>query len=147
MNDAKFLVGTMCFQICVGPLQGPHKPSFLIWGFLALTRIFFKLLALRNSIIATFLNTLICSLSGVKRRCILVFKFFNIATEGWHVILRTSFFSFSFFLCLLSSSVLENFLVFKICFRTNSSLYLLSLSHTSRSLHCLSKTEFLTNPI
>ena len=137
----------MCFQICVGPLQEPHKPSFLICGFLALTRIFFKLLALRNPIIATFLNTLICSLSGVKRRCILVILFFNIATEGWHVILRTSFFSFYSFLCLLSSSVLENVLAFKICFRTNSSLYLLSLSHTSRSLYCLSKTKFLTNPI
>ena len=119
VDDVKFLVGTICLQIShLGPLQGPHQPLFLIWGIFALTRISFKLLALRNPIIGTSLNTLLCSLSGVKRRCILVIMTFNSAREGSYVILRISLSLFSFFLWLLSSSALESFLAFKICFHT-----------------------------
>ena len=98
------------------------------WCIFALTRIFFKLLYLRNPIIGTSLNTLLCSLLGVKRRCILVIMIFNWAREEWYVILRTSSSSFSFFLWLVSSSALEKVLAFKICFRTNLSLYPLPLS-------------------
>ena len=95
-----------------------------------------------NPTIGTSLNTLLCSLSGVKWRCILAIMTFNWAREGWYEILRTSLFLFSFFLWLLSSSALENILAFKICFRTNLSLYLHPLGQTSRSLHRLSKNEF-----
>ena len=97
-------------------LQGPHQAFFLIWSISALTRIFFKLLALRNPITGTSLNTSLCLLSGVKRMCILVIMTFNSAREGSYVILRISLSLFSFFLWLLSNSALESFLAFKICF-------------------------------
>ena len=149
VDDVKLLVRTICLQILhLGRLQGPQQPLLLIWGVFAFTRISFKLLALRNPIIGTSLNNLLCSLSGVKRSCILVIMIFNWAREGWYVILRTSLSSFSFFLWLLSSSALENFQAFKICFRTSLSLYPLPLSQISRSLHRLSKTwVFWTDPV
>ena len=123
-------------------LRGPHQPLFLIWGISVLIRISFKPLALRKPITGTSLNTLLCLLSGAKRRCILVIMSFNWVEEGWYVILRTILSSFSFFPWLLSSSALENFLAFKICFWTNLSLYPLPLIVTS----FIEKWIFLTNP-
>ena len=143
VDDVKLLVGTICLQISHQVrLQGPHQPLFLIWGIFDLTRISFKLLALQNPIIGAPLNILLCSLSGVKRRCILVIMVFKRARRGWDVILRTDLSSFPFFVWLLSSSVLENFLAFETCFQTNLSLYPLPLSQISSSLHGLSKNEF-----
>ena len=143
IDDLKLLVGTIRLKIShLGPFQGPHQALFLIWGTFALTRKSFKLLTLRNLIIGTSLNTLLCWLSGAKRMCILVIMTFNWAWEWWYVILRISLSSFSLFLWLLSSSALQNFLVFKICFRTNLSLYPLPFIQISRSLYHLSKNEF-----
>ena len=126
VDHVKILVATICFQISnLDPLKGPHQPSFLIWGIFALSRICFKLLALRNPIIRTPLNTLLCSLSGVKRRRILVILTFNWAREEWYIIiLRTSLSWFSFLLWLLSNSALERFLAFQICFRCDCILFL-----------------------
>ena len=63
ISYVRFVVGTICFQIShLGPLQGLRQTLFLIWGTFALTSISFKLLALRNPIIGTSLNTLLCSL-------------------------------------------------------------------------------------
>ena len=39
VDHVKLLVATICFQISnLGPLQGSHQPSFLIWGIFVLTR-------------------------------------------------------------------------------------------------------------
>ena len=116
-------------------------PTF-IWGIFALTKVSFKLLALRNPILGMSLNTLLCSLSGVKRRCILVIMIFNWARKGWTVILRTGLSSSSFLVRLLSRSALKSFLAFKIYFWTNLSLYPFPLSQISRSLIVYRKMNF-----
>ena len=140
VDDLKLLVGTIRLKIShLGPMQGPHQALFLIWGTFTLTRTSFKLLTLRNVIIGTSLNTLLCWLLGVKRMCVLVIMTFNWAWEWWYVILRISLSSFYFFLSLLSGSALENILIFKIFFRTNLSLYPLPFNQISRSLYHLSK--------
>ena len=121
------------------PCRRAPPTIFLIWCIFALTRISFKLLALRNPVIGTFLKNLLRSWLVFKRRCIPVIMCFNWAREMWYVTLKKSVSSLSFFLWLFSSSALENFLAFKICFRNNLSLYLLPLSQISRSLDRLSK--------
>ena len=100
-----------------------------------------QFLPLQNPMILTSPNILLYSLSGVKRRCILVIMFFNWAKEGWYEILMTGFGSLSFFPCFFNSSLLENFIAFKICFRTNLSLNLPCVSYISRPVQRLSKNE------
>ena len=67
-DDSNWRVLIICLQVShLGSLQGPQEPSSVLsGGNLALTRI--KLFPFLKPIIGTFSKTLLCSLSGVRRR-------------------------------------------------------------------------------
>ena len=69
-NDSNWCILVICLQIShLGLLQGPQKPSSVLsGGTFAVTRMSFKLFPFLKPIIGTFSKTLLCSLSGVKRR-------------------------------------------------------------------------------
>ena len=69
-DDSNLCALVMCLQIShLGLLHEPQKPSSVLsGGTLALTRILFKRFPFLKPTIGTSSETLLCSLSGVRRR-------------------------------------------------------------------------------
>ena len=99
----------------------PHKGILNFWLF--------------ETLIGMSLNILLCSLWGLKRRCILLIMTFNWAREGWYVILRLSLSSFSFFLWMSSRVV---------CFAATQ--HHNSLISSPKLVNTLVTSNFLTPP-
>ena len=105
----------------------------------ALTRIPFKRLALLNPTIGILSKTFPCSLSGVNSKCISDSISLSFKSSGWYHILKRNLLLFPTLFRLFKTSDIKNFLVLTICRLTNLSPEFFSFSHTSKSLHHLSK--------
>ena len=121
--DSNWCVLVTCLQIShLGLLQGPQKPSsVLTGGTLALTGMSFKLFPFLKRIIGIFSKTLLCSISGVRRRWIF-HKILSFEKNKTIRNINTNLFQWTSSLWLYKSSVLLYFLSFKICCLTNFSV-------------------------
>ena len=124
----------------------PHdlmEPFFLSRGAIfTLTRIPFKHLALLNPTIGILSKTFPCSLSGLNSKCISDSTFLSFKSSGWYIILKTNLLLFPTLFRLFKTSDIENLIASRICPLTNLSLEPFPFSHTSKSLHRLSKMAF-----